>query len=95
MIDGKDHMVMQAVREDGIGDGGDYTGWADDLKEVPTHRRQKKAVRAAPFKATLGIKLWKWVSLNYALAVLRIPLIQEDWQVTNTLLLTVKANLVK
>jgi len=47
------------------------------------------------FKATVGIKLWKWVSLNYALAVLRIPLIQEDWQVTNTLLLTVKANLVK
>lgn len=47
------------------------------------------------FKAMLGIKLWKWVSLNYALAVMRIPLIQEDWQVTNTLLLTVKANLVK
>jgi len=47
------------------------------------------------FKVVLGIKLWKWVSLNYALAVLRVPLIQEDWQVTNTLLLTVKANVVK
>jgi len=47
------------------------------------------------FKVTVGIKLWKWFSLNYALAALRIPLIQEDWQVTNTLLLTVKANIVK
>ncbi len=47
------------------------------------------------FKAMVGIKLWKWLSLNYALAVLRVPLIQEDWQVTNTLLLTVKANIVK
>jgi hypothetical protein len=47
------------------------------------------------FKAMVGIKLWKWLSLNYALSVLRIPLILEEWQVTNTLLLTVKANIVK
>ncbi len=46
-------------------------------------------------KLALGIKLWKWVSLNYALALVRVPLIQEDWQVTNTLLVTVKANIVK
>lgn len=47
------------------------------------------------FKVLLGIKLWKWVSLSYALAILRIPMILDDWQVTNTLLLTVKANIVK
>lgn len=47
------------------------------------------------FKVMVGIKLWKWVSLNYALAALRIPMILDDWQVTNTLLVTVKADLVK
>lgn len=43
------------VPETGIGDGNDYTGWPEDLKEVPTQRRVKKAPRPAAYKATLGM----------------------------------------
>ncbi|MFH2008022.1 MAG: hypothetical protein ABI333_15675 [bacterium] len=49
----------------------------------------------AEFRLNLGIKLWKWASLNYSLAVLRIPMIQEEWQVTNSLMLTITATVAK
>lgn len=44
---------------------------------------------------TLGIKLWSWASLSYSLNVLRVPLIVDKWQVTNNLMLSITANLVK
>lgn len=47
------------------------------------------------FRFTLGIKLFTWASLNYSLNVLRVPLIVDKWQVTNTLMLSITANLVK
>ena len=52
MSDGKN---IFEVKESGIGDGGEYTGWEEDLKEVPTHRRKRKAPRASAYKATLGM----------------------------------------
>jgi hypothetical protein len=47
------------------------------------------------FRFTLGIKLFSWASLNYSLSVLRVPLIVDKWQVTNNLMLSITANLVK
>lgn len=47
------------------------------------------------FRFTLGIKLFSWASLNYSLNVLRVPLIVDKWQVTNNLMLSITANLVK
>jgi hypothetical protein len=41
----------------------------------------------------LNIKLAKWASLNYALAMLRVPLIQPEWQITNNIMLSLTANL--
>lgn len=49
----------------------------------------------AEFKVTLSVKLFSWASLNYSLAVLRAPLIIDKWQVTNNLMLSITANLVK
>lgn len=44
---------------------------------------------------TLGIKLFKWASLDYSLSVLRVPLIVDKWQVVNNLMLSITANIVK
>jgi hypothetical protein len=43
----------------------------------------------------VGVKLWKWASLNYALAIVRTPLISPDWQITNNLLLSITASWMK
>lgn len=47
------------------------------------------------FRFTLGIKLFSWASLVYSLSALRVPLIVDQWQVTNNLMLSITADLVK
>lgn len=42
-------------------------------------------------RAGLNVKLFDWASLNYKLAVLRQPLLVEDVQISNSLLLTIGA----
>lgn len=42
----------------------------------------------AQLEAALSLKLAKWLSVDYVLAARRIPAVQSDWQVSNTLLLT-------
>lgn len=56
MSDGKqsDPQVFE-VHESGIGDGGDYSGWSDDLRAVPTGRRKARKPRPANYKASLGM----------------------------------------
>jgi len=49
----------------------------------------------AEIKAVLGIKVFSWASLNYSLAVVRAPLIVNEWQVVNSLMLSITANIVK
>lgn len=46
-------------------------------------------------KAVLGIKVFSWASLNYTLSVVRAPLIVDEWQVVNSLMLSITANIVK
>ena len=43
----------------------------------------------------LGIKLWKWASIKYVLSVIRQPMILDEWQVINNLMLSVTASWVK
>ncbi len=38
-------------------------------------------------EAKLGIKLFAWMSLDYSLRAVRLPLIAEDFQIQNSLLL--------
>jgi len=47
------------------------------------------------FRFTLGIKVYKWLAINYALSVLRAPLIVDEWQVVNSLMVSLTANIVK
>lgn len=42
-------------------------------------------------RAGINVKLFDWASLNYKLAVLRQPLLVEDVQISNSLLLTIGA----
>ena len=46
------------------------------------------------FEASLGIKLTTWASLDYALKAYKYPLILDDWQVSNSLLLTATASIL-
>jgi hypothetical protein len=46
-------------------------------------------------KFTLNVKVFEWASLNYALSVVRTPLIVDKWQVVNSLMLSLTANIVK
>lgn len=43
------------VKEEGIGDGGEFAGWSDELKASPTQRRKGKSKRKADFRAVLGM----------------------------------------
>lgn len=45
------------------------------------------------FEASLGVKLTTWASLDYALKAYKYPLIIDDWQVSNSLLLTATASI--
>ncbi len=47
------------------------------------------------FEAQLGFKLTQWASLDYQFKAFRTPLVYDGWQVTNGLLLTFTANVVK
>lgn len=42
----------------------------------------------------IGVKLTKWVSLDYMLLAKRIPLVLDDWQVQNNVLLSTAFNLL-
>lgn len=42
----------------------------------------------------LGIKLTKWAALNYNLSVVRAPLLVDDWQITNNLMLSITASIL-
>lgn len=42
-------------------------------------------------RAGLNVKLFDWASLTYNFAALRQPLLVEDWQISNSLLLTIGA----
>lgn len=42
----------------------------------------------------VGVKLAKWASLDYVFRALRIPLLTNNWQVTNNLVLNVKADFI-
>jgi len=46
------------------------------------------------FEASLGVKLTTWASLDYAFKAFKYPLIVDDWQITNSLLLTATANIL-
>lgn len=46
------------------------------------------------FEASLGVKITTWASLDYALKAFKYPLIVDDWQITNSLLLTATANIL-
>lgn len=45
-------------------------------------------------EAILGVKLAEWASLNYNFKALKYPLIVDDWQVANSLLLTLTASIL-
>lgn len=62
--------------------------------EVPSDLSRAELISSA-FKLTVGIKLFKWLALNYTLAVQRYPLIVDEWQVQGSLVLAVQANIVK
>ena len=47
------------------------------------------------FEVLLGFKLTEWASLDYQFKAFRTPLVYDGWQVTNGLLLTFTANVVK
>ena len=47
------------------------------------------------FATQLGFALTDWASLNYQLLALRVPALVEDWQITNSLLLTMGGNWTK
>lgn len=44
--------------------------------------------------ATVGVKLAEWASLDYAFKALRYPLIVDEWQISNSLLLTLTAGIL-
>lgn len=44
--------------------------------------------------AKLAVKLSKWASLDYVLSARRIPLVLDEWQVTNALLLSATFNVL-
>jgi hypothetical protein len=46
------------------------------------------------FEASVGVKLTTWASLDYALKAYKYPLIVNDWQVSNSLLLTATASIL-
>ncbi len=46
------------------------------------------------FEATVGVKLTTWASLDYALKAYKYPLIVDDWQMSNSLLLTATASIL-
>lgn len=43
----------------------------------------------------VGLKLTTWASLDYSLKILKIPLVSEEWQLQNGLLLTFTASVVE
>ena len=43
----------------------------------------------------LAVKLSSWAALTYNLAVTRIPLVLNKWQVTNSVMLSITLGLVK
>ncbi len=45
------------------------------------------------FEASLGVSLWEFLSVNYAFKAYRQPLIVDDWQIQNSLLISVGINL--
>jgi len=47
------------------------------------------------FSFLLQVKLQKWLSLDYTFKALRLPLIQDKWQIQNGLLLSATFELVK
>ncbi|MCA9526520.1 MAG: hypothetical protein KC549_09535 [Myxococcales bacterium] len=46
------------------------------------------------FNGKVGVKLAKWASLDYVLTAKRIPLVLDDWQVQNGVLLSTAFNLL-
>lgn len=56
---------------------------------------EKSELFHVELKFDLGIKLWKWASIKYALSAIRMPFIQKEWQVINSILLSVTASIVK
>lgn len=46
------------------------------------------------FTASAGLRLTSWASLDYAFRALKQPSLVEDWQISNSLLLTITATLV-
>lgn len=42
----------------------------------------------------LAVKLSKWASLNYSLSMVKAPLIVNEWQIVNSLLLTITASII-
>jgi hypothetical protein len=43
------------------------------------------------FELLFGVKLAKWISLDYAFKAQKFPLIIDEWQISNNLLLTLTA----
>lgn len=43
----------------------------------------------------VGFKLAAWASLDYSLKMFKVPLVSEEWQIQNGLLLTLTANIVE
>lgn len=46
------------------------------------------------FSATLGVKVFEFLSLDYAFKALKQPLVIDQWQITNNLLITISFMLV-
>jgi hypothetical protein len=46
------------------------------------------------YEATLGVKLAEWASLDYALKAFKYPLIVDQFQISNSLLLTATASIL-
>ena len=46
------------------------------------------------FEFLLGVKLTRWASLDYQFKAFRVPLVLDDFQIQNGLLLSVNANLI-
>lgn len=45
-------------------------------------------------EAILGVALAEWISVDYAFKAVRQPLLVEDWQIQNTLLVSINFNIV-
>ena len=46
------------------------------------------------FDFNLGVKLWDWASIDYIFKAYKLPMIFNDWQIMNSLLVSINFSIV-